>query len=259
MDKIKTVLLAGGLGHRLSDEGNRIPKPLTEVGNIPIIEHIMNIYSNFNYNEFIICLGFKGNLIKQYFINYYLYNNNISVNLKLNCIEYENIKKDFFIRLIDTGIKTATGKRLKNVKKYIKNNTFFLNYSDGLSDINLSELLKFHKSHGKLVTITTVKPKGAFGVVEIDNDNNIINFQEKPIDHNTYINAGYMVVEPGALNYIDNNKNEWWESDVIPKLVKDKQVKAYIHEGNFKALDSPKDKIELEELWESGNAFWKVW
>ncbi len=256
---MKIVILAGGKGWRLSDDENRIPKPLTEIGNIPIIEHIMNIYSYFNFNDFIICLGFKGDLIKEYFCNYYDKNYNIHLGFKNSQVykKYHNHKrKEWFMDLIDTGLNTATGSRIKRVKNYINNETFMLTYGDGLCNLNINKLLEFHKSHKKLVTITTVQPKGSFGVVEINNNNQIINFQEKPIDNNTYVNAGYMVVEPKALDYIEDNENEWWEADTLPKLVKDNQVMAYIHNGNFKAMDSPKDKIELEEMWSNGNAFW---
>ena len=257
---MKTVILAGGKGWRLSDDENRIPKPLTEIGNIPIIEHIMNIYSKFHYNDFIICLGFKGNLIKEYFCNYYDKNYDMNLYFQNSKVikQYHNCnRKKWTIDLIDTGLNTATGSRIKKVKDFIGNETFCLTYGDGLCNLDINKLLEFHKEHKKLVTVTTVQPKGSFGVIEIDNSNQIINFQEKPIDHNTYINAGYMVVDPEALSYIEDDENEWWEQDTLPKFVKENQVMAYVHDGQFKAMDSPKDKIELEEMWENGDVFWK--
>ena len=256
---MKVVLLSGGKGWRLSDEESRVPKPLTEIGEIPIIEHIMNWYSKFELNNFILCLGFKGSLFKEYFKNYYD-KYDMLIHLKSKDYYYinDNDIQNWHIALVDTGLDTATGSRIKKVRDYIGNETFCMTYGDGLIDIDLNDLLTFHKQHKKLVTVTTIQPKGSFGVVEIDNNNQIINFNEKPIDHNTYINAGYMVIEPEALSYIEDDDNEWWEQDTLPKLVKENQVMAYIHKGNFKAMDSPKDKIELEEMWNNGNAFWKL-
>lgn len=258
MNSPKVIILAGGLGTRLSDEENRIPKPLTTIGNIPMLEHIMNIYSHYNFNEFVICLGYKGNLIKEYFANYYLNNCNLSINLKENSIRYryEN-RKEWMIDLINTGLNTATASRIKKIKNYVENRTAFLTYGDGLSDIDINKLLEFHKSHGKLITVTTTQSRSRFGVVELNEDNFIINFNEKPKDTNSYINAGFFVIEPEIFNYIKDDDNQWWESDVLPELVKNRQVMAYVHKGNFKPLDSPKDKNELEELWNSGKAFWR--
>jgi glucose-1-phosphate cytidylyltransferase len=254
---MRTIILAGGKGWRLDSNPNRIPKPLTKIGDIPIIEHIMNIYSYYNFNDFILCLGFKGILFKEYFKNYYD-KYDMRVHLKTKDYYYLNDDiQDWHITLVNTGLNTATGSRIKKVKDYIGNETFCLTYGDGLIDLNINDLVKFHKSHGKLVTVTTIQPKGGYGVVEINNNNQIINFQEKPIDQKTYINAGYMVIEPEALNYIEDEDNEWWEQDTLPKLVKENQVIAYKHKGNFKSLDSPKDKIELEEMWNNNNAFWK--
>lgn len=257
---MKTVILAGGLGYRLSEEDSRVPKPLTSIGDIPIIEHIMNIYDHYDYKDFIICLGYKGNLIKNYFLDYYDNNSNLSIDLKNNIKrQLINNKKEWIVDLVDTGQNTATGSRLKKIQNYVQDKTFFLTYGDGLADINITELLKFHRDHKKLVTITTMQPKGQFGVIEIDENQNVIAFQEKPYHSDTLVNIGFMVVEPKVFDYISRDKNDvWWEADVLPELVKLNEVKAYIHQGSFKCLDSPKDKIDLEEIWNKGNAFWKV-
>jgi glucose-1-phosphate cytidylyltransferase len=262
---MKTVILAGGLGTRLDgDNPDRIPKPLTHIGGIPIIEHIMNIYSKYGYNEFAICLGYKGELIKKYFADYYLNHSNITIDLRLDlnsryqCAKLDNlIKKPWIIDLIETGLNTATGSRLKKIKPYLYNAPFFMTYGDGLANVDLDKLLVFHKSHNKLVTMSTVKARGTFGVIELDNNNEVITFQEKPQEDNAYINIGYFVIEPEVLDWIGEGDNIWFEADVLPSLVKQGEVMAYRHEGEFKCLDSPKDKKELEEMWNSGNAFWR--
>jgi glucose-1-phosphate cytidylyltransferase len=258
---MQTVILCGGLGTRLEgDNPDRIPKPLTSIGGIPMIEHIMNIYSFYGYNEFILCLGYKGNLIKKYFAEYYLNNCDVSINLENDELFYRKNtnNKKFKIELVDTGKYTATGSRLGRVSKYIKENILLFTYGDGLCNLDVNTLIEYHKSHKKLVTITTVPPKGQFGVVEIDNHNQVINFQEKPIDTNTFISAGFFVVNSKIFEYINDLNNCWWESYILPTLAKENQVMAYRHTGEFMALDSPKDKIELENIWNNGNAFWKL-
>lgn len=257
---MKVCILAGGMGHRISDDEERIPKPLTEIGDIPIIEHIMNIYDFYGHKEFILCLGYKDYLIKEYFKNYELYNYNMQKNLSTGEEKYwKNFskQKDWLVNCISTGLKTATGSRVKKIRNYI-DDTFMLTYGDGLANINLDTLIKFHKHHKRLITITVVRPTGNFGVVEIDDNNQVLNFQEKPRHEDTFINIGYMIVEPEALTYIKDEDNEWWEKDTLPKLVKDNQVMAYVHTGKFKAMDSPKDKLELEKMWENNEVFWRI-
>lgn len=259
---MKTVILAGGLGTRLDgDNPDRIPKPLTTIGDVPIIEHVMNIYSEQGFNEFVLCLGYKGNLIKQYFFNYYLNNADFEFDMSIDCAYFNKtfVQKNWIIHFINTGLNTATGSRIKRVEGCLKKDKpFFLTYGDGLAPVNLNGLLEFHKSHGKLITITTTRPIGQFGVVEVDDKNQVINFCEKPQDIYTNINIGYMVVEPEVFNYIEDLNNCWWEADILPKLTKEGQVMAYKYVGSFKALDSPKDKQELENMWNTGKAFWNL-
>lgn len=262
---MKVVILCGGLGTRLDgDNPDRIPKPLTTIGGFPIVEHIMDIYAHYNHNEFILCLGYKGNFIKRYFADYYLNNSDVSIDLGDNLIRYRNKdKKKYLIHLVDTGEETATASRLMKIKNYIGGETFLMTYGDGLSDVPIDKVIEFHNSHKKLVTVTTVRPKGQFGIIETNDTGKVINFQEKPKDHNAYINAGFFVIDPKIFNqsyvpYIPEGFVDiWWESESLPKLVKDGELMAYQHEGNFKALDSPKDKKELEEMWNLGDTFWR--
>jgi glucose-1-phosphate cytidylyltransferase len=260
---MKTVILCGGLGTRLEgDNPDRIPKPLTTIGDTPILEHIMNIYGNQGFNDFILCLGYKGNLIKKYFNEYFLTHLDFHLSLRENISYITSSVKDTVpnaeIDLIDTGLNTATGSRIKKIKEYINNESFMLTYGDGLANIDLNKLLEFHKSHDKLVTMSTTKPKGQFGIVEVGYNNEVINFQEKPLDKQALMNIGFFVIEPEVLDWIGEGNNIWFEADVLPSLVKQGQVMAYQHSGQFKAMDSPKDKKELEEMWNTGNAFWKA-
>jgi glucose-1-phosphate cytidylyltransferase len=258
---MKVVILAGGLGTRLTEETTVRPKPMIEVGGKPILWHIMKIYKQHGYNDFVICLGYKGHIIKEYFINYYLYNSDITVELGSNKmdIHYTN-SESFKVTLIDTGLDTNTAERIKRIQKYVNNETFMLTYGDGVSNVNIPELVKFHKAHGKLATLTSIRLPGRFGNLETDEKGIVHNFQEKPDGDGLWINGGFFVLEPGIFNYlVGDMETVQWEKGPLVKIAQDKQLSAYRHYDFWKSMDALRDKIELEELWESGNAPWKTW
>jgi len=258
---MKVVILAGGLGTRLTEETTVRPKPMVEIGGKPILWHIMKIYEHYGYNDFVICLGYKGHIIKEYFINYYLYNSDIPVELGSNKmdIHYTN-SESFKVTLIDTGLETNTAERIKRIQKYVNNETFMLTYGDGVSDIDIPELVRFHKSHGKLATVTSIQMPGRFGNVEADETGTVFDFQEKPAGDGLWINGGFFVLEPGIFNYLQGGMDTTqWEKVPLVKIARDRQLATYRHPGFWKAMDALRDKIELEELWENGNAPWKIW
>jgi len=255
---MKAVILAGGYGTRLSEETSLKPKPMVEIGGKPILWHIMNIYSNFGVNDFIICCGYKGYVIKEYFANYYMHMSDLTVDMNSGNIEYYNCKAEpWKITLIDTGLNTMTGGRLKRVKEYVGNETFMLTYGDGVADINIDKLLEFHKQHGKIGTVTAVQPSGRFGALNI-NDKSIVNtFMEKPNGDGAWINGGFFVLEPEVFDYIKDNKTIF-EREPLEGLSKDNELIAYKHNGFWKPMDTLRDKNDLEELWDAGKAPWKI-
>lgn len=256
---MKAVILAGGFGTRLSEETSLKPKPMVEIGGKPILWHIMNIYSKYGVNDFIICCGYKGYVIKEYFANYYMHMSDLTVDLHSGDIEYYNCKAEpWKITLIDTGINTMTGGRLKRVKEYVGNKTFMLTYGDGVADVNLDELLEFHKSHGKVATVTAVQPSGRFGALNIDNNSVVNAFMEKPNGDGAWINGGFFVLEPEVFDYIKDDKTIF-EREPLEELAKDNKLSAYKHKGFWKPMDTLRDKKELEDLWENGKAPWKLW
>ncbi len=258
---MKVVILAGGLGTRLTEETTIRPKPMVEIGGKPMLWHIMKIYEQHGYNDFIICLGYKGHIIKEYFINYYLYNSDITVELGNNQmdIHYSN-SESFKVTLIDTGIETNTAGRIKRIQKYVGENTFMLTYGDGVSNVNISELVKFHKSHGKLATLTSIQLPGRFGTIEADGDGTIWHFQEKPPGDGVWINGGFFVLEPGIFKYLEGDVDAiQWEKEPLFQIANDGQLAAYRHYNFWKCMDALRDKIELEELWQTGYAPWKIW
>lgn len=258
---MKVVILAGGLGTRLTEETTVKPKPMIEIGGKPILWHIMKIYEHYGYNDFVICLGYKGHIIKEYFINYYLYNSDITVELGSNKmdIHYSN-SESFKVTLIDTGNETNTAGRIKKIKKYTGEETFMLTYGDGVSNINIPELIKFHKTHGKLATLTSIQLPGRYGTLEIGDEGQVSYFQEKPAGDGIWVNGGFFVLEPGIFDYLEGDmENVQWEKGPLVKIAKNKQLVAYQHYDFWKSMDALRDKIELEELWEGGNAPWKTW
>ena len=256
---MKVVILAGGIGTRLSEETEIKPKPMVEIGGMPILWHIMKIYSSQGYNEFIICLGYKGFLIKEYFANYFLHLSDISIELSSGNITVHNSKSEKIkMTLIDTGINTQTGGRIKRVKEYIGNDTFMLTYGDGLADINIKNLIKFHRENKKLATITAVRPPGRFGSIILGNNSEVLKFEEKPLGDGSWINGGFFVLEPEVFDYI-NDDNTYWEREPMANLASDGKLSAYEHSGFWKPMDTLRDKTELQNLWDSGKAPWKIW
>jgi len=256
---MKVVILAGGLGTRLSEETNIKPKPMVEIGGKPILWHIMKIYSHYGYNEFVICLGYKGHVIKEYFSNFFLYHSDVTFNLANNQLEVHNSEaENWKITLVDTGKDSMTGGRIRRIQKYVNNSTFMLTYGDGVSNIDISKLVEFHKQHKKMVTVTAVQPESRFGVLDINASNEVESFLEKPKGESGWINGGFFVCEPEIFKYIDGDSTSW-EREPLENIAKDKGLAAFKHEGFWKPMDSLKDKQDLNNYWDSDKAEWKVW
>lgn len=257
---MKVVILAGGLGTRISEESHLKPKPMIEVGDAPILWHIMKYYSFYGFNEFIICCGYKGYVIKEYFADYYLHRSDITFDFSDNnkMIVHNNVAEPWKVTVIDTGLNTMTGGRLKRIQKYVGNETCMMTYGDGVSDVNLDALLKFHREHGKAATLTAIQPGGRFGVLDIDDSQTVRQFSEKAKEDGGWINAGFMVLEPEAFSYIEGDQT-YFEKEPLENMAKDGNLAAYRHEGFWKCMDTMRDKGMLDELWNKGNAPWKCW
>jgi glucose-1-phosphate cytidylyltransferase len=257
---MKVLILAGGLGTRLSEETGLKPKPMVEIGGKPILWHILKIYSSYGFNEFIILLGYKGYLIKEYFANYFVHMSDITIDIQTNSIQYLNSKAEpWKISLIDTGVNTMTGGRIKRVQHIVNNETFMLTYGDGVSDINIAQLLDFHKSHGKKLTMTSVQPEGRFGALQINADNRVLNFHEKPKGDGSYVNGGFFVCEPGVFDYIQDGDSTVFEQKPLENLANDGELYSYMHKGFWKAMDNIRDKNQLDEMIKNGQAPWINW
>jgi len=258
---MKVVIMAGGLGTRLMEETESRPKPMVEIGGKPILWHIMKMYARFGFTDFIICLGYKSILIKEYFYNYYLHNSDVTIDLSTNKIDiHQTDSEPFKVTLIDTGLHTNTAGRIKRIKPYLNNETFMLTYGDGLSDIDLNELLHFHKTHGKLATLTSIQLPGRFGHLNISQNGLVRDFKEKLTDQDMWINGGFFVLEPGIFDYLDEHADDTqWEKGPLVAIANNSQLAAYKHDGFWKCMDAMRDRIELESLWNSGNAPWKTW
>ena len=256
---MKAVILAGGLGTRISEETYLKPKPMIEIGGKPILWHIMKIFSKYGVNDFIICCGYKGYIIKEYFTNYFLHMSDITFDLKKNkMIVHQQSVEPWTVTLIDTGEKTLTGGRLKRIYSYIKNEkAVCFTYGDGLIDLNIEDLIKFHKKHKKLATLTAVKPPARYGAIKIQKSI-VTEFVEKPYGEGGMINGGYFVISPKVVNYIQDD-NTSWETTPLAELINDNQLMAYEHQGFFHPMDTVRDKNYLEELWSTRNAPWKKW
>jgi glucose-1-phosphate cytidylyltransferase len=257
---MKVVILAGGLGTRLSEETVLKPKPMVEIGGMPILWHIMKIYSSYGYNDFVVCLGYKGYVVKEYFANYFLHQSDVTIDLKNNTTTvHNNHAEPWTISLVDTGIDTMTGGRIKRIQSYIGNETFMLTYGDGVSDIDVNKLLKFHKANNKYCTVTAVQPSGRFGALNLTDKDEVTSFEEKPNGDGSWINGGFFVCEPQVFNYIDDNDAIIWERAPMERLAKDNQMVAFKHIGFWRPMDTLRDKNELEEAWEQNKAKWKIW
>lgn len=257
---MKVVLLAGGLGTRISEESHLKPKPMIEIGGMPILWHIMKMYSYYGYNEFIVCCGYKGYIIKEFFADYYLHRSDVTFDFKNSneMIVHNNFAEPWRVTLVDTGLETMTGGRIKRVQKYIGNEAFMLTYGDGVSDINIDSLANFHKSHGKIATMTAINVGQRFGVLDIDNKNLISAFREKSETDGSLINGGFMVLEPEIFNFIEGD-NTIFEKIPLETVAKMGQLMAYKHTGFWQCMDTQRDKMQLEDYWQSGEAPWRKW
>ena len=256
---MKVVILAGGLGTRLSEETDVKPKPMVEIGEYPILWHIMKIYSYYGFNDFLICLGYKGYMIKEYFANYFLHKSDLEIDFQHNAVNYLNSTTEpWKITLVDTGVNTMTGGRIKRIKKYLGDETFMLTYGDGLSNVNINSLLQSHKHNKKLVTVTAVQPAGRFGSLTISSENNISSFVEKPPGDNFWINGGFFVLEQGAIDFIEGDESIW-ERTPLEEISKRKQLVAFKHDGFWQPMDTLRDKNYLNDLWKTGQAPWRLW
>jgi len=255
---MKVVILAGGLGTRLSELTGNIPKPMIEIGGRPILWHIMNIFAHYGYNEFIIALGYKQELIKQYFLNFFPHQSDLTVDLESGKM---HIKKgrgiNWKIHLVDTGVHTQTGGRLSRLKKWVGNETFLMTYGDGVADVNIPELINFHKAQKKLATLTAVRPPARFGALLLDG-NQVVRFSEKQQASEGWINGGFFVLEPEVLNLIKNDQTSW-EKEPLEAIVEQKQLNAYLHQGFWHPMDTLRDQRSLDALWDAQQAPWKVW
>lgn len=253
---MKAIILAGGLGTRISEESHLKPKPMIEIGGKPILWHIMKIYSHHGINDFVICLGYKGYIIKEYFANYFLHMSDVTFDMQNNGMEvHQKYVEPWRVTLVDTGEDTLTGGRLKRVKQYIGNETFCFTYGDGVSDIDIGSLIGFHHKHGKKATVTAIQPPGRYGALNL-NKSAVSSFQEKP--DGAWINGGFFVLDPSVLELIEED-NTSWESTPLMKLAEEGELQAYQHRGFWQAMDTLRDKNQLEDHWTTGNAPWKVW
>ena len=259
---MKVVILAGGFGTRLSEETIVKPKPLVEIGGKPIIWHIMKLYEFYGFNDFVICLGYKGHLIKDYFMNYYKYNSDLTVNLEDNSTKFHSSNcENFKVTLIETGLHTNTAGRIKKIKKYTDKKSFMLTYGDGVSNVNINELIKFHKSNNKLATLTSSQMPGRFGTVETNKNGLVTEFKEKLQGDEVWINSGFFVLEQGIFDYLERDDINYlqWEKEPLTEISNNKELCAFKHDGFWKCMDAIRDKSELEKIWSSGKAPWKVW
>jgi len=254
---MKVVILAGGLGTRISEESHLKPKPMIEIGGKPILWHVMKIYSHYGINEFVICLGYKGYVIKEYFANYFLHMSNVTFDMAHNKMEvHEGYAEPWRVTLIDTGAETLTGGRLRRVKSYVGDETFCFTYGDGVTDLDIRATIAFHRAHGRLATVTAIQPPGRYGALKMDGAS-VCSFQEKPAGDGAWINGGFFVLEPSVFDYIEGDRTSW-ESRPLQQLATEGQLQAYRHTGFWQAMDTLRDKNHLEELW-CGNPPWKVW
>ncbi len=256
---MKVVILAGGFGTRLSEETDVKPKPMIEIGGKPILWHIMKMYSRHGFNDFVILLGYKGYVIKEYFSNYFLHQSSLTIDLAKNIIEFhDNECEPWKVTLLETGVNTMTGGRIKRAAKFLGGESFMLTYGDGVSDVDIEKLIKFHRAHGKAITMTAVQPAGRYGAVHIEDGGSVRNFIEKPHGDGGWINGGFFVCEPKIVDYIENDSTVF-EQDPLVRLAQDGELMASRHKGFWGSMDTLRDKSSLCQLWEQGRAPWKTW
>jgi len=256
---MKVVLLAGGLGTRLSEETVLKPKPMVEIGGMPILWHIMKMYSAHGFNDFVVCLGYKGYVVKEYFANYFLHKSDVTIDMTDNSIKvHDSQAEPWKITLVDTGNESMTGGRIKRIQPHVGNEPFMLTYGDGVSDVNIGKLVEFHKSHGKICTVTSVQPSGRFGALNLDENQSVKSFLEKPKGDGAWINGGFFVCQPEVFNYIQGDSTIF-EKEPMEKIAADGEMKAFNHSGFWKPMDTLRDKHELEEDWATNQAKWKIW
>jgi len=257
---MKVVILAGGRGTRISEETEVLPKPMVEIGGKPVIWHIMKLYSHFGFNDFIICLGYRGYMIKEYFSHYFMHMSDVTIDLSKNETKiHTTASEPWKITLVDTGLETMTASRLKRVKKYVGNDTFHLTYGDGLADIDIKKLVQFHRQQKRLATLTAIQNMGRFGVLDIDARGKVSSFLEKPKGEGAWINGGFFVLEPEVFKYIDNNDTVVWEKEPLERLSEEGKLSAFKHTGFWGCMDTLRDKINFEHIWQTGKAPWKLW
>lgn len=258
---MKVVIFAGGLGTRISEETDIRPKPMVEIGGKPVLWHIMKIYNHFGFNEFIVCLGYKGYVIKEYFMHYFLHNSDVTFDVANNKMEVHGSNTESFkVTLVETGADTKTAGRLQQVRKYLGNEEFMLTYGDGVADVDINKLVAFHRAHNRVATVTGVQLEARFGGMDIDENGGVSAFREKAKDESKWINAGFFVLKPEVFQYLDGNMNDvMWEDAPLEKLAADGQLVAYQHTGFWKCMDALRDKMELEALWQTNQAKWKLW
>ncbi|MCM1174351.1 MAG: glucose-1-phosphate cytidylyltransferase [Blautia sp.] len=257
---MKVVILAGGFGTRISEESHLKPKPMIEIGGKPVLWHIMKEYAYYGFYEFVICCGYKQHVIKEWFNDYYLHNSDITFDFSNGgkMTVHNNVAEPWKVTLVDTGLHTMTGGRIKRIKEYIGDETFMLTYGDGVADVDIAETLKFHREHGKMVTMTAIRPEGRFGVLDIDSNSTIKAFREKSKSDSGWINAGYMVLNPQIFDYIDDDSTVF-EREPLERVAGENQLVAYRHKGFWQCMDTQRDKQKLEEMWAANKAPWKVW
>lgn len=256
---MKAVILAGGLGSRLAEETQLRPKPMVEIGGRPILWHILKIYSTHGINDFIICAGYMGFVIKEYFSNYFLHMSDVTFDMQSNTMEvHKKNAEPWRVTIIDTGVGTMTGGRLRRVADYLGEEPFCFTYGDGVGNIDVAALVEFHRSHGRMATLTAVQPPGRFGMIEIGEGNEVKRFREKPSGDGAWINGGFFVLHPGVIDYIPGDET-YWEREPLEELARNEELRAFTHQGFWKPMDTLRDKQTLEELWTSGNAPWKSW
>lgn len=257
---MKVLILAGGLGSRISEETTRKPKPMVEIGGKPILWHIMKIYSSYGFNDFIILCGYRAEVIKEYFANYYRYRADMTINMEDDTvIHHKSHAEPWKVTMVDTGANSGTGGRIKQVQEYVGNEPFMLTYGDGVADINISELVAFHKSHGKAITMTAVQPEARWGALDIDDNDLVSSFLEKPQGDGQWINGGFFVCQPEVFDYIKGNDQIFFEREPLELIAKDSQLLTYKHRGFWKPMDTLRDKMQLEEMIENGTASWIKW